>query len=864
MPKLVYQDPESGQEVTVELGEELSEVTIGRNPGNVVRVNNPSISRQHAKVVYENGQCTLVDLDSSNGSYINGNRIRSQVLVDGDRIRVGEFPVDFIAAVDGATAEVDKDVIDSVLRGASGNDGPPANGDIRRQTALGGFEADQGGGPFDSWDQQQSPPQPNQPPAHPGGGPPHPPEPQGDAFNFMGSPGPDSGSPQTLPEDLLEPEPAEEELLADDAILEEVSVEHFTNESEGDLDTYNAPPDEIARGLRELDHAGDVGFSQKNHDATVEQDAVAAAAQVIGAASPVEGVPAAIDGDVEQRIVELTKERDELLDLLQNRAGDGDSASKVQIERLRKERDRLIEERRNLKRQIGDLQRDLQDSPSLEEFDETTDALGNANQRIGELEGQMAEMRSDIEERDQKVGELNSEREMLQTQLADLQDAASEGAELGQQLSSVQEDLQVTQQQMQDAHDRVAQLEGELQQSRDEVQQLVADLEIGETHRAEMDAALADTRNALADRDSELQVVREELRSALGRAADLETQIESLQSELEARPVADEVDQMVRDFEDTRRQLTEVTSERDGLIDKRDTLEQQLNDARASESNANEEAQRAREELEAVTRERDGLKQEKGAFARETDYLQVERRKLDSELRDLRKQVKKYEKDDKRKKQIFAELSSDLKKLVKENTDLLDRLDSSPKKADLDAANARAAELQDELNDVRSEVDGLESDTSELTRELGAIGEERDELSEQLQAAREELEAANQKLADLEEGAADGEAAAQQVAELTEQVEELTAERDEATEEAQTLRAALEEAQSAAEEAQRAAEEAQAAAEEAQKAAEGDGDAGEEIEKLRAKLAEAEQTLAEIILERDRLEDELKKSSKKK
>ena len=86
LPKLIYRDPETDQEMSIEVGPGLPEVTIGRNPGNVLRVNNPSISRRHAKIVFEAGECTLYDLDSSNGSYINGNRIRSQHLQDGDPV----------------------------------------------------------------------------------------------------------------------------------------------------------------------------------------------------------------------------------------------------------------------------------------------------------------------------------------------------------------------------------------------------------------------------------------------------------------------------------------------------------------------------------------------------------------------------------------------------------------------------------------------------------------------------------------------------------------------------------------------------------------------------------------------------------
>ncbi len=125
MPKLIYQDPETGLEMSLELGPQLTEMTIGRNPGNELRVNNPSISRKHARITYDvqTGQCMITDLKSSNGTYVNGNRVQAQVLVDGDRVRVGEFPFDYSEVQDAP---------------AFGEGSPQ-----RAQTSMGGFQASQ-------------------------------------------------------------------------------------------------------------------------------------------------------------------------------------------------------------------------------------------------------------------------------------------------------------------------------------------------------------------------------------------------------------------------------------------------------------------------------------------------------------------------------------------------------------------------------------------------------------------------------------------------------------------------------------------------------------------------------------------------
>jgi diguanylate cyclase (GGDEF)-like protein len=63
---------------------------IGRSPSNHVRVNDPSVSRKHVKVYRDNGQYFIEDLQSRNGTWINGN-----VIASGVRFQVQEgVPID--------------------------------------------------------------------------------------------------------------------------------------------------------------------------------------------------------------------------------------------------------------------------------------------------------------------------------------------------------------------------------------------------------------------------------------------------------------------------------------------------------------------------------------------------------------------------------------------------------------------------------------------------------------------------------------------------------------------------------------------------------------------------------------------------
>lgn len=69
----------------------LGQTLIGRSEVAQVRLTDDGISRRHAKIVRESdGSAKIVDLDSTNGTYINGRRIHAEGLREGDRIRVGQ------------------------------------------------------------------------------------------------------------------------------------------------------------------------------------------------------------------------------------------------------------------------------------------------------------------------------------------------------------------------------------------------------------------------------------------------------------------------------------------------------------------------------------------------------------------------------------------------------------------------------------------------------------------------------------------------------------------------------------------------------------------------------------------------------
>ena len=95
MGRVVYKD-ESGREHSVAVGPDKPIVTIGRATDCTIRSSKKSVSRRHAELRYEGGSCKLVDLDSSNGTYIimNGERqpvLSAQSLSHNDEVWCGDF-----------------------------------------------------------------------------------------------------------------------------------------------------------------------------------------------------------------------------------------------------------------------------------------------------------------------------------------------------------------------------------------------------------------------------------------------------------------------------------------------------------------------------------------------------------------------------------------------------------------------------------------------------------------------------------------------------------------------------------------------------------------------------------------------------
>jgi len=64
-------------------------VTIGREEGNTIQLNDERISRFHIKIQEDNSKFILTDLESTNGTKVNGDEIRLRILRYGDLVSLG-------------------------------------------------------------------------------------------------------------------------------------------------------------------------------------------------------------------------------------------------------------------------------------------------------------------------------------------------------------------------------------------------------------------------------------------------------------------------------------------------------------------------------------------------------------------------------------------------------------------------------------------------------------------------------------------------------------------------------------------------------------------------------------------------------
>lgn len=89
---------------------------IGRGSNVKVRLTDTEISRRHARLVSEDGQIFVEDLQSTNGTFVNGQPVRRRQLGDGDKIQVGTTTILKFSYHDDLDEQFQKRMFDAALR----------------------------------------------------------------------------------------------------------------------------------------------------------------------------------------------------------------------------------------------------------------------------------------------------------------------------------------------------------------------------------------------------------------------------------------------------------------------------------------------------------------------------------------------------------------------------------------------------------------------------------------------------------------------------------------------------------------------------------------------------------------------------
>lgn len=86
--------------------------TVGRLPDNDVRIDNPAVSGHHSLIINILNDSFLEDLNSTNGTYVNGKLIKKHALQHGDVITIGHHQLRF---ADQQTSQNDQDEFEKTM-----------------------------------------------------------------------------------------------------------------------------------------------------------------------------------------------------------------------------------------------------------------------------------------------------------------------------------------------------------------------------------------------------------------------------------------------------------------------------------------------------------------------------------------------------------------------------------------------------------------------------------------------------------------------------------------------------------------------------------------------------------------------------
>ncbi|MBL8453131.1 MAG: FHA domain-containing protein [Zoogloea sp.] len=94
--------------VLKEMPLEKERTTIGRKPHNDIQIDNLAISGEHAAIVTIQNDAFLEDLNSTNGTYVNGQPVKKHVLQNNDVVELGKYRLKFLTEHSAGASEQDE------------------------------------------------------------------------------------------------------------------------------------------------------------------------------------------------------------------------------------------------------------------------------------------------------------------------------------------------------------------------------------------------------------------------------------------------------------------------------------------------------------------------------------------------------------------------------------------------------------------------------------------------------------------------------------------------------------------------------------------------------------------------------------
>jgi len=71
-------------------------IMIGRKPSNEIQIENLAVSGEHAALQVADREVYVEDLNSTNGTYVNGKAVKKQLLQNGDSVEIGKYKIRFV------------------------------------------------------------------------------------------------------------------------------------------------------------------------------------------------------------------------------------------------------------------------------------------------------------------------------------------------------------------------------------------------------------------------------------------------------------------------------------------------------------------------------------------------------------------------------------------------------------------------------------------------------------------------------------------------------------------------------------------------------------------------------------------------